>query len=262
MQRHMLETFAAEIKSGTDPKKLRCIIDQDSTYKLVYMPFEHVNGHAKIAIVGITPGPNQMASAYAKTRQLLQAGQPRDVILQEAIKTGAFDGGMRTRLISVLHHFQVAKRLGVPSEADLWGKSADLLHSTSVIPHAVFKGGKGFAGTFAQIQKSAILRSCFEVCFVPTLTELAEDCYFLALGPTPLDALQWCAKQGVIDPKRILGACPHPSPAGGSRIDVFLGKVSGDDLDPSNPVRSSVATYHAWRKHLHASIEAWRPLAA
>jgi hypothetical protein len=261
MRRYMLQDFKSVIQSGVDPMKSDdTVAAKDGTYKAIYVPFEYVNKSAKLAIVGITPGPNQIAAAYAQTRNLLLRDLPEADVLREAIKAGAFKGGMRDNLITILKHFDLARRLGIEDEATLWTSSAGLLHSTSVVPHAAFKRGQCFNGPFSEVMRSRLLREIFETCFVPTLSELSAECRFLALGATPLDALKWCADRRIIARDQILGACPHPSPSSGNQVKYFVRAITAADISPLNPVRKRLTRLDTFYTGLKASIEAWAPV--
>jgi hypothetical protein len=112
------------------------------------------------------------------------------------------------------------------------------LQTTSVVPHAAFKAGKMFAGSFDEVMRSRLLRECFEESFLPTLAELSPDAMYVGLGPCPLDALKWCADHGLIKHSQLLGAFCHPSSSGGSMTRYFLREVAKSDLKPKDPVRS------------------------
>jgi hypothetical protein len=127
--------------------------------------------------------------------------------------------------------------LGIEDEAELWDGASALLHSTSVVPHAAFKNGKMFSGSFDEIVKAAALRSWFESDFVGSLSELGHDALYVALGKTPYDALKHCVGLGVINDNQLLGALAHPSRTAGSQVAVYLGEKTLDDLDPADPVR-------------------------
>ena len=217
-------------------------ISASGPHRVFYVPFEHVNVRARIVIVGITPGPNQIALSYASVRKLLAAGLPDDVVLAEAKREAAFGGpAMRPNLVRMLDAFGFASILDIADVEMLWGDAADLLHATSVVPHAAFVADKPFAGSFEDIMASTALRATFEDHFVPTLALLPPDAHFVALGRTPLAALDWCAARGYLRPDQVLGAFAHPSAAGGSQVGVYLGNVDPEELSEGNPVRSRVA---------------------
>lgn len=206
--------------------------------ELFYIPFEHVNAAARLVIVGITPGPKQIKLAYRTVSSKIKVGLPDDQILFEAKKQAGFgDQSMRPNLLKMLKHFGFAEILGIEEEEQLWADRANLLHSTSVVPHAAFRKGKPFAGSFAEVLKTPIFRQSFERDFVPSLSSLSPDALYVGLGPTPLDALEWCRDRGLIREHQILGAFAHSSTQAGSQVDVYLGLKSIDDLNEDDPVR-------------------------
>ncbi|MGD0103710.1 MAG: hypothetical protein ABSC06_06695 [Rhodopila sp.] len=225
------------------------VLGRDGRYSLQYMPIEHSSTTAKLVIVGITPGTTQVGIAYGTVQQLLRSALgvrqlTEDEILSEVKRRAGFGGRMRPNLLRMLRHFKIGRLIGVPDEAELWEGRSDALHSTSIVPHAAFttkkSADKMFSGSFDNILRSALLRECFERDFLPSLRTLPPDARFIALGPTPLDALDWCVNQRCIDSSRILGAFPHPSGSAGSQVDVYLGVKDAAGLEPKDPVRNRV----------------------
>ncbi|HEM8494052.1 hypothetical protein [Burkholderia multivorans] len=206
-------------------------------YALRYTPFEYVNRGAKLVIVGITPGNTQLALSYGKAQELLRQGHPDDLIMREVKKVAAFGGpSMRPNLLKMLRHFQFDQLLSISDVESLWGSDADLLQSTSVVPHAAYKAGKMFAGSFDEVLASPLLSECFRDCFVPSVREMESDTLFVGLGPCPEAALDWCVHHGALQRKQVLGAFCHPSSAGGSTTRYYLREVSKGELDTKNPV--------------------------
>jgi hypothetical protein len=241
MDRNMFARFAGDLKrlGKAGVKAPEFSLRQDSQYELQYIPFEHVNRDARLVIVGITPGNTQLDLAYGRAQELLKAGRPEAEILIEVKKTGAFGGSsMKPNLLKMLRHFQFEKLLGIDDVDTLWGDNADLLHSTSVVPHAAFKSGERFNGSFEEIMDSPLLKQCFLDCFVPSVREISRSALFVALGPCPQAALDWCVSEGALRREQVLGSFCHPSSAGGSTTRYYLREVSKDELDPRNPVRS------------------------
>lgn len=76
MNRNMFMQYAKDLKRlGVTGVGLEGFsLGQDGKYKLQYTPFEHVNREARLVIVGITPGNNQLDLAYRKAQELLLAG--------------------------------------------------------------------------------------------------------------------------------------------------------------------------------------------
>ncbi|WP_322048163.1 hypothetical protein [Paraburkholderia sp. J67] len=230
-------------------------LGQSGGYELRYTPFEYVNRDAKLVIVGITPGNTQLELSYGKAQELLRQGLPFDQTLREIKKFGAFGGSsMRPNLLKMLRHFEFERLLGISDVELLWGEHADRLQSTSVVPHAAFKRGKMFAGSFDEVLASSLLSECFRDCFVPSVKEMSSDTLFVGLGPCPQAALDWCIRNGNLHPKQVLGAFCHPSGAGGSTTRYYLREVVREELDAKNPVRSRADWLDSAYEQMRAAI--------
>lgn len=241
MERNQFARFADALKRlGADGVGAQeFVLGSDRGYELQYIPFEHVNRQAKLVIVGITPGNTQLSLAYGRAQELLRQGRPESEILVEIKKAGAFGGpSMKPNLLKMLRHFNFERLLHIEDVETLWSSNAHLLHSTSVVPHAAFKAGKMFAGSFQEILDSPLLASCFKDCFVPSAREMPADALFVGLGPCPQAALEWCVKVGVLHRRQVLGAFCHPSNSGGSTTRYYLRDVTREEMDPKNPVIS------------------------
>ena len=51
------------------------LIEREGPLSIYYAPFDYVNEHAKIVLVGITPGRQQMINALIEANRLLSAGE-------------------------------------------------------------------------------------------------------------------------------------------------------------------------------------------
>lgn len=234
----------------------RTCLAADGRYELVYVPFHHVNRAARLAIVGITPGTTQIARSYDSVQQSLRAGLAEEETLVRAKAAAAFGGQMRQNLYRMLDHLRIPTLFGAARAADLWGNNAAILECTSVVPHAAFRAGKMFAGSFDEILGSSMLRFCFEDAFVPSLKMTGPETLFVALGPTPLAALNWCVAKGHLRPEQVLGALAHPSKGSGSQVDVYLGARAADDLHENDPVRRRAPWLQAAAARMRAAVEA------
>ncbi len=239
MKRDLFQRFSNDLRRlGADGVAApQFSLGKSGVYELRYTPFEYVNRQAKLVIVGITPGNTQLALSYGKAQELLRQGHPDDLILREVKKVGAFGGpSMRPNLLKILRHFHFDQLLGIADVESLWGSDAELLQSTSVVPHAAFKTGKMFAGSFDEVLASPLLSECFRDCFVPSVREMESDTLFVGLGPCPEAALDWCVHHGALQRKQVLGAFCHPSSASGSTTRYYLREVAKGQLDTRNPV--------------------------
>jgi len=252
MQQNQFERFRAPLDQfgKTDPFNDAFILGKGGHYSLRYVPFEFINQEARLAIVGITPGNTQIELSYATASDLIKAGEPSELILKELIREAAFGGAaMRPNLIRMLEHFKIPQLLGIASADSLWDENSHLLHGTSVVPHAAFKAGKMFNGSFEEVLNSKLLFECFKDCLAATLARLPEDVLYVALGPTPRAALDWCCSRGMIAESQILGEFCHPSSSGGSAVSYYLREKTLNDLKPNDPVRHrSSHLDHAYRQ--------------
>jgi hypothetical protein len=156
----------------------------------------------------------------------------------------------------MLRHSPFNKLLGIEDVATLWSADARLLHSTSVVPHAVFESGKPFNGKFDVILKSPLLKQYFLNSFVASIAQLRSDAVYVALGDTPKAALEWCVSEGYLHAQQVLGAFCHPSSSGGSATAYYLREKTFADLDEKDPVRHHAAVLDEYYRQMHASIAA------
>lgn len=266
MSHDLFAKFAPHIErlgeSGLDAPEL--CLGSDNQYKLQYIPFEHVNSGARLVLVGITPGPDQIKLAYRRTQELLRKGLGREQILLDVKKIAAFGGpNMRPNLVQMLNHFGFGNLLGIDDVNSLWAESAHLLHSTSIIPHAAFakKTGKPFAESFLRVKKSSLLWKCFLEAFIPTLSEINRKARYVALGPTPGEALNWCVANGYLESWQVLGQFAHPSRNGGSQVPYFLRQRTRGQLKAGDPVLRRCDRLDRAYEEMQRSVEAWRSSA-
>ena len=217
----------------------RLRLDEDRHHRLYYVPLEHANLGARLVVVGITPGPNQLELAI----QTVQRSKALSAVqLQLEVKRQASFGAasMRPNLLKMLSHFQVAGRLGISKEADLWCSGWSTFQATSVVPHAAFDvksdgSEKMFNGKFSEVLASPVLKRCFERHFLPLMAAMNKSALWVGLGPTPRAALEWCASQGMLRPEQV-AAFAHPSTSAGSQVGYFIRERDRQSFNPKDPV--------------------------
>lgn len=225
--------------------------------ELYYVPFEWTNQQAELVVVGITPGPNQIELAYRTASSKIKVGLDDEGILKAAKMHGAFGSPtMRPNLIRMMNHFGFAELFGVDKVEDFWGSRADSFLGTSVIPHAAFRRGKPFAGSFEDIMKTPVYAESFHVDFVSSLKDIPETAKFVALGETPLAALAHCVRYGKLKREQVMGAFAHPSTNGGSAVDVYLGIKTA--LSANDPVRHRVDKLRMFYERMAQSVSDMR----
>jgi hypothetical protein len=250
----MLSSLEVKISTPSEFERFRPIIESlplgsktserlrvgdTARHRLYYVPFEHANLEAKLVVVGITPGPNQLElaiQAVQRSRTLSAASVQLEVKKQASFGSAT----MRPNLLKMLAHFRVRERLGITTEADLWGPAWSMFQATSVVPHAAFQlkadgSEKMFNGKFAEVLGSPLLRKCFEENFLPLVRSMNGSALWVGLGPTPRSALEWCVEKGLLR-KGQIAAFAHPSTSAGSQVNYYVRQRTRASFDPKDPV--------------------------
>lgn len=211
-----------------DPCASNLLMAKDGPLAVYYAPFEWVNPHARVVLVGITPGKTQAANALAEAKRAMLERVSDTEVLRRAKATGAFSGAMRPNLVSLLDTVGLHTWLGLNTCQDLFGRSAGLLQTVSVLQFPVFLDGKNYNGTPDPL-KHPLLKEMVVQYFGQTCARLSEA-VFVPLGPVPTRVLAWLTAQGVLAQNRVLEGLPHPSGANAERIKYFLGQKARSDL--------------------------------
>ena len=228
-----------------DPLASNLHMASEGRLSVYYAPTEWVNPHAKIIIIGITPGPTQAANALAEAQQQMHAGASVEDTLKHAKLVGGFSGDLRTNLVRMLDHVGMPRWMQVSSSADLFGHRSELVQLASVLPYPVFVDGNTPYKGSPKLQRSPLLRSLVIEHFLPSI-QANPQAHLLPVGDVPLSTLQWLVEQGHLDSKRILGNLPHPSGASAERINYFLGRKAADQLS----AKTNAAKLDQMRTHL------------
>lgn len=211
-----------------DPCASNLLMAQDGPLAVYYAPFEWVNPHARVVLVGITPGKTQAANALAEAKRVMLERVSDTEVLRRAKATGAFSGAMRPNLVSLLDTVGLHTWLGLNTCQDLFERSSGLLQTASVLQFPVFLDGKNYNGTPDPL-KHPLLREMVVQHFGQTCARLSEA-VFVPLGAVPTRVLAWLTSQGLLAQNRVLDGLPHPSGANAERIKYFLGQKTRSDL--------------------------------
>ncbi len=212
---------AAELDgSASINSKFRLI--SEGNIEVCYVPFEYINLNARVVIVGITPGRTQMINAIKEARRQLDKNADAKSALIAIKSAGAFSGAMRQNLIDLLDFVNLNRWLGIDSCVELFGNSANLVQTASVLGNAVFIKGENYNGS-PNMTRHPLLRTQLLTHFGEVAKALPEA-VFIPLGDKVAEALQFIADQGLLDREKILEGLPHPSGANAERIAYFLGK--------------------------------------
>ena len=141
------------------------LIIAENNIKIYYAPFDYINPKAKIMIVGITPGLQQMLQSF----EVINEGKS----LKDVKDLSSFKGSMRTTLINYLDELKVNNILKIKSCESLFNKDSKHLHTTSLVKYPVFDKGKNYSG--ANILKKKILLDFIEENFLKELKTLNQQ---------------------------------------------------------------------------------------
>lgn len=239
---HLFSRFAAAIKTvdltAVDRPNLippAFTLDREGALVARYIPFETVNTAARVVVVGLTPGFTQWRNAVAEAQAQLQQGAGAEQALIAAKRTGAFSGTLRPNLVALLDSIGLHQWLKVDSCDTLFGANASLLHSSSLLRHAVSKDGLNYSGA-PDPARSPFLRKQIELYFAQE-ARLLSGAVFVPLGPSVSAGLRWLVAEGVLRADQIMEGLPHPSGANAERIAYFLGRKAAQDLSAkTNPL--------------------------
>jgi len=196
--------------------------------EVAYAPFDFVNERARIVILGLTPGGQQMQLSLEEASRCLCRGLDVATTLQRAKTHASFGGSMRAKLIELLDFIGVNKFIDRQTTAALWSKDRDIVHFTSCLRYPVFVDGKNYSGQ-PPILKTRILRSELERWLVEEMQAL-PSAVWIALGDHAADAARYAARLADLNSGHLITGLPHPSGANNERIAYFLGQKSRDAL--------------------------------
>ena len=176
------------------------LIKREDNIEIYYAPFDYINSKARIMIVGITPGLQQMLQSF----EAVNEGRS----LKEVKDLSSFKGSMRTTLIKYLDSLNINKKLKIKSCESLFNKNSKYLHSTSLIKYPVFDKGRNYSGS--GLLKKKILLDFLEEHFVKELKKL-DKTIIVPLGNTVSSTIDYLNNEFKLNLKCFLKGFPHPS---------------------------------------------------
>ena len=127
------------------------LLNKEGNLEIYYAPFDYINSKAKIVIVGITPGLQQMIQSF----QVIKEGKS----LKEVKDLSSFKGSMRTTLIKYMDELKINRIIKIKSCESLFNLDNKYLHTTSLVKYSVFDKGTNYSGV--NILKKRILHKNF-----------------------------------------------------------------------------------------------------
>ena len=194
------------------------LIDKDGNLEIYYAPHnEYINQNAKVFIIGITPGFQQMSTALATARYGIEKNKSLEEIQYECKVAGRFSGSLRKNIISMLDEIKLNETLGILSCDELFKDKDYLLHTTSLIPYSVFSKGNNYTGHSPKLIKSDFLMKYVYENISYNIENLNEV-LIIPLGKAVEEVLDNLVNKNIIKESQILRGFPHPSGANGHRL--------------------------------------------
>ena len=176
------------------------LIKRENNIEIYYAPFDYINSKAKIMIVGISPGLQQMLQSFEAVNDGKSLKKVKDL--------SSFKGSMRTTLIKYLDALNINKKLKIKSCESLFNINSKYLHSTSLIKYPVLDKGKNYSGS--SLLKKKILLDFLETNFVKELKKL-DKTIIVPLGNTVSSTIDYLNDEFKLKLKCFLKGFPHPS---------------------------------------------------
>lgn len=200
------------------------LIEKKDTIEIYYAPHnEYINPKAKVFIIGITPGFQQMSTAIVAARKGLELGEEIESIQYQCKAVGRFSGPIRKNIISMLDNIGLNTVLKIDSCSDLFAKKDYFLHTVSLIPYSVFVNKKNYSGHTPNLMKNEFLMNYVYENFIKEYGSLEnkEQVLLIPLGKAVEEVLARLEAEGRIGNHQILKGFPHPSGANVNRLTQF-----------------------------------------
>lgn len=200
------------------------LIEKEDNIAIYYAPHnEYLNPKAKIFIIGITPGFQQMSTAISVAKKGFMEGEDIKSIQYKCKVAGRFSGSLRKNIINMLDELYLNKALNLNSCEELFAEKDYLLHTVSLIPYSVFVKGQNYSGHTPKLLKSKFLMKYIYENFIEEFKSLQEkeSIILIPLGRAVEEVLMKLASEGILSENQILKNFPHPSGANVNRVKQF-----------------------------------------
>lgn len=197
------------------------LIEKNGNIEIYYAPHnDYLNSKAKIFIIGITPGFQQMSTAISTARKELELETNIEEIQYKCKVAGRFSGSLRKNIISMLDDIKLNEVLSINSCSTLFEDKDYLLHTVSLVPYPVFVKKQNYSGHTPKLSKSEFLMKYVYDNFIKELSKIEnfKEILIIPLGRAVEEVLYKLSEEGIICEKQILKGFPHPSGANVNRV--------------------------------------------
>ena len=161
------------------------LLDKENNIEIYYAPHnEYLNPKAKVFIIGITPGFQQMSTAIGTARKELEVSDNIEEIQYKCKVAARFSGSLRKNIISMLDGIELNNMFNLKSCSQLFDEDDYLLHTISLIPYPVFVKGENYTGHTPKLIKSQFLMKYVCDNFINELNKMekSEEILLIPLG--------------------------------------------------------------------------------
>lgn len=200
------------------------LIDKENNIELYYaLHNEFLNPKAKIFIIGITPGFQQMSTAISTARKELEHTDNISEIQYKCKVAARFSGSLRKNIISMLDDIKLNEAMNIGSVSELFEEKDYLLHTVSLVPYPVFVKKENYTGHTPKLIKSDFLMKYVYENFIDEFRKLenSSNIILIPLGKAVEEVLLKLQEEKVIGENQILVGFPHPSGANVNRVKQF-----------------------------------------
>ena len=195
-----------------------------SSLKLYYAPHNDVvYSDAKLLIVGLTPGFQQMRLALAAAQAAIWEGEDDTTACYRAKQKARFAGSMRINLIGMMNELGIQHWLRLASSEELFEQYAAWLHSTSMIRYPAFINGRNYSGTQPDLMNIEAIRM-YAYEHMEEQVTMFPHIPIIPLGRKVEAIMRMLVEREIVDEARVLWGFPHPSGANGHRHQQFAEK--------------------------------------
>jgi hypothetical protein len=193
------------------------LLAREGRLAVYWIPFERLNTTARVILLGLTPGFQQMAAAYAAARDALHAGESQAEMFAHVSRRAAFVGAMRTNLVAMLDAVGLADALDLGSTIEFFDARADLVHMTSALRYPVFANNENYSGRHPRVTRSTLLTHYVNTFLIPELRAV-PDALIVPLGKSTEECVWPLVNESTLEQRRCLLGFPHPSGANVGRL--------------------------------------------
>lgn len=197
------------------------LVDKKDNIEIYYAPHnEYLNPKAKIFIIGITPGFQQMSTSISTARKELEYNNDIEEIKYKCKVAGRFSGTLRKNVISMLDEISLNDKLEIKSCKELFDEKDYLLHTVSLVPYPVFINRKNYSGHTPKLIKSEFLMKYVYENIINEIRQLEnlDNMILIPLGRAVEEVLFKLSDDNIINENQILKNFPHPSGANVNRL--------------------------------------------